>query len=89
MFELFYITWWWAHWAIWITGVMQLTWFVVRAASFVHRTFAGTQVSTQLYGPDSWAVVTGATDGIGLGTAKYLAYRGFNIVLVSRTLSKL
>jgi len=36
-----------------------------------------------------WAVVTGATDGIGKGFAKELASRGINIVLVSRTQTKL
>uniref|UniRef100_A0A8R1EH02 Very-long-chain 3-oxoacyl-CoA reductase n=1 Tax=Caenorhabditis japonica TaxID=281687 RepID=A0A8R1EH02_CAEJA len=37
----------------------------------------------------SWAVVTGATDGIGKGYCFELAARGFNILLVSRTQSKL
>ncbi|KAM9312171.1 very-long-chain 3-oxoacyl-CoA reductase-B-like [Gastrophryne carolinensis] len=36
-----------------------------------------------------WAVVTGATDGIGKAYARELARRGFNIVLISRTLEKL
>ncbi|XP_037028950.1 very-long-chain 3-oxoacyl-CoA reductase-like [Bradysia coprophila] len=36
-----------------------------------------------------WALVTGATDGIGKQYAKSLADRGFNIVLVSRSLTKL
>lgn len=36
-----------------------------------------------------WAVVTGATDGIGKAYAKALAKKGFNIVLISRTLEKL
>jgi len=36
-----------------------------------------------------WAVVTGATDGIGKGFATELASKGLNIVLVSRTLAKL
>ena len=36
-----------------------------------------------------WAVVTGATDGIGKGFAREMASKGINIVLVSRTLSKL
>ncbi|CAG0914102.1 unnamed protein product [Notodromas monacha] len=36
-----------------------------------------------------WAVVTGATDGIGRCYAEELARRGMNIVLISRTLEKL
>lgn len=36
-----------------------------------------------------WAIVTGATDGIGKGYAQQLAKRGMNIVLVSRTPYKL
>ena len=36
-----------------------------------------------------WAVITGATDGIGKAYAKALAKKGFNIVLISRTESKL
>jgi 17beta-estradiol 17-dehydrogenase / very-long-chain 3-oxoacyl-CoA reductase len=37
----------------------------------------------------SWAVVTGASDGIGKEFAIQLASKGFNVVLVSRTKSKL
>mmetsp|Transcript_13783 Transcript_13783/g.41618 ORF Transcript_13783/g.41618 Transcript_13783/m.41618 type:complete len:327 (-) Transcript_13783:525-1505(-) len=36
-----------------------------------------------------WAVVTGATDGIGKAYAEALAKRGINLVLISRTESKL
>jgi len=39
--------------------------------------------------PNAWAVVTGCTDGIGLEFAQQLAKKGFNIVLLSRTQSKL
>ena len=36
-----------------------------------------------------WAVITGATDGIGKAYAFELARKGFNLVLISRTQSKL
>lgn len=36
-----------------------------------------------------WAVVTGCTDGIGKGYANELAHQGLNVVLISRTESKL
>lgn len=36
-----------------------------------------------------WAVITGATDGIGKAYAQLLASKGLNIVLISRTQSKL
>lgn len=45
------------------------------------------EVDYKSYG--KWAVVTGATDGIGKAYAEQLAERGCNIVLLSRTLSKL
>jgi len=40
-------------------------------------------------GNGAWAVVTGASDGIGKAYALTLAKRGFNILLISRTQSKL
>jgi len=40
-------------------------------------------------GEGAWAVVTGASDGIGKVYAQELAKRGFNILLISRTKSKL
>lgn len=50
--------------------------------------FSGRKLSK--YGErGSWAVVTGASDGLGKEFAVQLASKGFNIVLVSRTQSKL
>jgi len=43
----------------------------------------------QRYGPGSYALITGASDGIGKCFALKLAKRGFNIVLVARNQTKL
>lgn len=40
-------------------------------------------------GKDSWALVTGATDGIGFGFAQELSQRGFNLFLHGRNREKL
>lgn len=45
----------------------------------------GIDVTTQ----GRWAVVTGSTDGLGKAFAQALAAKGLDIVLVSRSLSKL
>ena len=44
---------------------------------------------TEVYGKNSWVVVTGATDGIGLEYCKAFAREGFNIVMISRSQEKL
>lgn len=49
--------------------------------------FFGGSIDFKKYG--SWALVTGATDGIGKEYARSFAKRGINIILVSRTLTKL
>ena len=48
------------------------------------------QEQLRTYGPKgTWAVITGASDGIGKEYAIQLAQKGFNLVLISRTASKL
>jgi 17beta-estradiol 17-dehydrogenase / very-long-chain 3-oxoacyl-CoA reductase len=41
------------------------------------------------YGKGSWAVITGASDGIGKAFCYELAQNGFNIALVARNVSKM
>ncbi|MGK8207172.1 SDR family oxidoreductase [Burkholderia cenocepacia] len=41
------------------------------------------------FGPGSWALITAASDGLGKAFAQDLARYGFNLILVSRTQSKL
>ena len=52
-----------------------------------HR-FSGGRLAEH-YGPGSWALITGASDGLGKAFAQELARHGFNLVLASRTQSKL
>ena len=40
-------------------------------------------------GDNMWAVITGATDGIGFEYAKQLAQIGYNLVIISRNEDKL
>ena len=72
-------------------GIFTVTVWLSRTLCVLLRTFGfGTRLTLERYGgKGSWAVVTGATDGIGKATAMHLAIEGFNVVLMSRTLSKL
>lgn len=68
--------------------------FILPGVSVSFLTSGGVRWSHALqlskFGPKgSWALVTGASDGIGKEYATQLASRGFNIILVSRTRSKL
>lgn len=57
---------------------------------FIYKNFIRKRMNLiKRYGKDSWALVTGASDGIGKGICQELSREGFNIILVSRTLSKL
>ena len=59
-------------------------------ALWVYKIFIRRRLDLKLrYGKNTWAFVTGATDGIGKGFAEALAREGFNIILVSRTQEKL
>lgn len=40
------------------------------------------------YGEDSWALVTGASDGLGKQYATELALNGFNVILMGRNQEK-
>ena len=71
-----------------VLGALAVFRFALGVLSFVWRHFlrAGKDLGLQ-YG--SWAIVTGATDGIGRAYADELAKQGLNLVLISRTQSKL
>lgn len=56
-----------------LIGAYQFVWWVGRVIMMLYRTCFGTKCTTERYGENSWAVVTGSTDGIGKESAKYLA----------------
>ena len=66
-----------------------LTKFLLKIMTLVWKRFLASPLNVkQKYG-GKWALITGATDGIGKAYAYALAKRNMNIILVSRTQSKL
>ena len=64
-------------------------WYAYSFITWLIRTISPLPDLTKKYGPNSWALITGATDGIGKGFAQVLAKQGFNIILSARNESKL
>ncbi|AET38283.1 ketoreductase Ecym_2565 [Eremothecium cymbalariae DBVPG len=78
-------------WALLATGVVKATTLFLTVTSLLFDLLVFPSVSYKKYGPEkgSYALITGASDGIGKEFAVQLAERGFNLLLVSRTHSKL
>jgi len=67
-------------------GWLALTFFGAKLAVYFSK-YLRSPVNLKKLG--SWAVVTGASDGIGKGFCEQLAKKGLNVVLVSRSQDKL
>ncbi|KAL6080668.1 Inactive hydroxysteroid dehydrogenase-like protein 1 [Balamuthia mandrillaris] len=78
-------------WLALIGGFVVARLLVWDLGAFFYKRWLRPAANLKTYGAGqgSWAVVTGASDGIGKGYATTLASRGFNVVLISRTKSKL
>lgn len=65
-------------------------WLIYKFTKVIYRNFIrkGLDLSTR-YGKDSWVLVTGATDGLGKEYCNQFAQLGYNIIFVSRSMSKL
>ena len=74
-----------------IIGSIRLIFILRSFALFVNRQFMRKKLDllSRYGGKGVWALVTGASDGIGAEFCDQLASDGFNICLVSRTRSKL
>ncbi|EGV66584.1 17-beta-hydroxysteroid dehydrogenase [Yamadazyma tenuis] len=72
-------------------GVAKATILVLSFGSLLFDLLLLPKASYKKYGSanNCWALVTGSSDGLGAEYARQLAAKGFNIVLASRTLSKL
>ncbi|KAK0121572.1 hypothetical protein ONS95_009861 [Cadophora gregata] len=71
-------------------GTLWLSFKVISYVRLLLSLFVFSGKSLRSYGKKgTWAVVTGASDGIGKEYAIQLAQKGFNLVLISRTASKL
>lgn len=78
------------QWALAGVGALYLGRKVLSYLHLALNLFILSGTNLSKYGKKgSWAVVTGASDGLGKEFASQLAAKGFNIVLVSRTESKL
>lgn len=73
-------------------AIATITWFVFKETwRFLYTTYIGHALgrTISLKNIGQWAVVTGATDGIGRAYAEELASQGLNVVLISRSPYKL
>lgn len=70
-----------------LLGAAYLAYCIAKGAQAFYAFFLRGGKDLRKYG--EWAVVTGATDGIGRGYAFEMAKKGLNVLLISRTESKL
>lgn len=78
---------------VWIVGVLTLATAAIRIINFVALYSLPSRLARYAHpssgGQPPWALVTGASDGIGRAFARELAARGFNVVLYGRNEAKL
>jgi 17beta-estradiol 17-dehydrogenase / very-long-chain 3-oxoacyl-CoA reductase len=76
---------------IFALGVITAFTFVYRIWNFINLYFLHESTLPQYLhaGKNSYALITGSSDGIGLATAKALAKRGFNVIIHGRNPEKL
>lgn len=74
---------------IWYIGLVTCAYLIFHLGWWIYSTFFRPIDLKRFRRGQSWALVTGSTDGIGLAYAQVLAEHGFNILLVSRSSDRL
>ncbi|KAL2022891.1 hypothetical protein VTK56DRAFT_4422 [Thermocarpiscus australiensis] len=78
------------QWGLAGIGALYVARWALSFVQLLLNSFVLSGTNLRKYGKKgTWAVVTGASDGLGKEFASQLAAKGFNLVLVSRTQSKL
>ena len=78
--------------AFFVLGFLTTFFLIFQFARFIYTyAFQSSSLPRYLHGRKyyAWALVTGASDGIGLAFVQHLAARGFNVVLAGRNATKL
>ena len=70
-------------------GFVTASFTILRFLRFIYLYGRPSSIKRYLYGNSPWALVTGASDGIGRGIAQELASKGFNVILHGRNPDKL
>ncbi|MCJ1430755.1 hypothetical protein MMC27_000105 [Xylographa pallens] len=74
---------------IYCLGLFTAIYLLNRVADFLYIYLRRSSLQNYKHGTQSWALITGASDGLGLGFAQTLCVQGFNVILLGHKRSEL